>query len=123
MTTAILLARETRGLLIGESASPEVLRSVRSLAARDPSVLSAGRPVSIHYGPDFVVLNLELAFRSNVSAEEAAATIGRLEHAIQQDHPEIKRISIEAQSMAAKVPPRSASTGSRPRGGGAASDA
>jgi divalent metal cation (Fe/Co/Zn/Cd) transporter len=49
--TATLLAYESKGLLIGEGADPDVLRRIQALVQADPAVYAAHRPLTIHLGP------------------------------------------------------------------------
>jgi cation diffusion facilitator family transporter len=96
---AVVLARESKGLLVGESADPEVLASIRALAEADPAVERVGPPLTMHLGPHEVLLNLDIQFRKGLSAAEVEAAVDRLEKAIRAKHPEVKRIFIEAESL------------------------
>src|SRR5205823_14966406 len=57
MTVAVLLARETLGLLVGESADPRTIEDIPRLAEADPAVARVGRALTAHFGPEEVVLN------------------------------------------------------------------
>lgn len=98
---AIALSHESKGLLVGESADPEVLASIRALAEADPAVERIGPPLTMHLGPHEVLLNLDIQFRKGMSAAEVEAAVDRLEKAIRAKHPEVKRIFIEAESLTA----------------------
>jgi cation diffusion facilitator family transporter len=97
--TALFLASETRGLLVGETAGRSLVRGVRSLAAADPAVAHVERALTMQLGPDQVLLNLEVIFRSDLSASEVAEAIDRIERAIRAAHPEVLRIFIEAEAI------------------------
>ena len=96
---AILLAYESRGLLLGESADRQKVEHIRSLAQADTGVVRAGIPMTMHFGPNDVLLNLDVQFRANLSGVELAASVDRLEKRIRHAHPEIKRIFIEAEGL------------------------
>jgi cation diffusion facilitator family transporter len=98
-SVAILLAYESRSLLIGEAADPRVIESIRQIAREDADVVEAGRPLTMHFGPDEVLLNLDVRFRSDLSSEAIMGVVDRLERGIRERHPEIKRIFIEAESL------------------------
>ncbi len=102
MAVAVLLARESRGLLIGEAADPRTLADVKAAASRDPGVESIGRALTVHFGPDTVVLNLELRFKLGISAAESAESVGRIEEELRQTHPELKYIFIEGLGRVAR---------------------
>jgi cation diffusion facilitator family transporter len=93
---AAFLAYETRSLLVGES-DPEVARTVRRVVESDPTVRSAGAPLTMQLGPDEVLVNLGVQFRGGLGAEEIARTIDRLEEAIRREHPQVTRVFIEAE--------------------------
>jgi cation diffusion facilitator family transporter len=99
---AVYLVYETKHLLIGESASPEVVRRVRELATRQTGVLDAWRPASVHLSPDEVLLILNVRFQPQLSAEVVASTIDRIQQAIRDEYPEMKHIFIEAEPSAAR---------------------
>jgi divalent metal cation (Fe/Co/Zn/Cd) transporter len=52
----------------------------------------------MHFGPDQVLLNLDIEFRPNLSASEVTEAVDRLETSIRKERPCIKRIFIEAES-------------------------
>jgi divalent metal cation (Fe/Co/Zn/Cd) transporter len=96
---ASFLAFESRGLLLGESADPETLHSISEIAKADPAVHRAKKPLTMHFGPEEILLNLAIEFKPELSSEEVALAIERVERAIRTKHPEIKRIYIEADSI------------------------
>jgi cation diffusion facilitator family transporter len=98
---ALVLAYESRGLLIGESAAPVVVESIAKIAGEDQAVAAARTPLTMHLAPREVLLNLEVEFRRGVSAEEQLAAIDRIEQSIRNKHPEITRIFIEARRPSA----------------------
>jgi cation diffusion facilitator family transporter len=100
MATAFLLARATMRLLVGQSADRETVRSIRTLAAEDPKVEGVGRVLTVHFGPDDVVAQIELYFPRQLPAEEVARAIDRLQERLRRHHPALKHIFIEAESTA-----------------------
>ena len=50
----------------------------------------------MHLAPDEILLNLEVEFRTQSSAEENMRAVVRMEEAIRSVHPAVKRIFIEA---------------------------
>jgi cation diffusion facilitator family transporter len=99
---AILLVYESRGLLIGEAADRQTLASVREIAERDPCVERVRRLLTTYFGPDSVLLNMDIQFREGLSAGEVEAAVERIEKAIRMKHPEIKNIFIEAESISSR---------------------
>jgi cation diffusion facilitator family transporter len=108
------LAYESRDLLVGESADADVLQSIRKAAGADAVVLGVSPPLTMHFGPDQVLLNLDVEFRPDLSAAEITAAVDRLEAGIRRERPRIKRIFIEAQSLKGQArEPRPASQASQ----------
>jgi divalent metal cation (Fe/Co/Zn/Cd) transporter len=93
------LAYESKGLLIGEGVDPNVLASIRSLVKTDPAVAGIKKALTMHFGPNEVLLTLDVRFKKHLQAEEIATAVNRLEKKIRGQHPEIKHIFIEAKSL------------------------
>lgn len=97
------LAFESKGLLIGEGVDPETKASITRFVESDPDVDKLVRALSMHFGPNDVLLTLEINFRPGLSAAQAAAAIDRMDKAIRAAHPEVRHLFVEAQSIAAKA--------------------
>ena len=94
---AVLLARESKALLVGESADGESVASIRAVVEADDAVERAPHPLTMHLGPDEVLLNLDVRFREGLSADDVVTAVGRIEVAIRARHPEVRRIFLEIQ--------------------------
>lgn len=97
---AVLLAYESKGLLVGEGADAQTLDRLRSLAEADSAVERVRRPLTMYFGPHTVLLTMEVQFRPGLSGEEVTSAVDRLEKTIQNAYPDIKHIFIEAASIA-----------------------
>ena len=96
---AVFLIYQSKRLLLGESADAGVVESIRAAAMAVPGIERVGRPLTMHFGPDEVLLNLEVHFQPHLAATELSAAVDRLEHTIRDKHPEIRRIFIEARAL------------------------
>lgn len=92
---SMVLIRESKGLLIGEAATPEVVANVTALVLNEPTVMAVNQVLTLVFGPEEVLLNIEAQFVPSLSMIELAEAISRLECAIQRNHPRIKRIFIQ----------------------------
>src|SRR6267142_1163947 len=54
MGTAVLLASETKGLLVGEGARSSTLERICEIVQKDPAVERAGYPLTMYFGPETV---------------------------------------------------------------------
>lgn len=95
--TAAWLAYETKGLLIGESASPEVVLGISELAGSFENIKSVNETLTMHVGPDYVLLNLSVDFINSLNAENIEQTTAELTRQIKDRYPGIKRVFIEAE--------------------------
>ena len=59
--------------------------------------------MTLHFGPEEILLNLEIKFVDDLATEELAIAVERLENSISNQHSEIQNIFIEAKSIAAKL--------------------
>lgn len=99
IVVAAILARETRGLLVGEAAEPAVIAGARAVALDDDAVTEVVRALTMHMGPSEVVLNLDLRFRFDLDADGVAAAVDRIEKSIRARHPVVRYIFIEVASL------------------------
>ncbi len=99
----LLLVYESRGLLIGESSEPEVLERINQIVTADPCVERVLDPLTMHFGPDEILLNMEVAFSEGIVTPSLRETIDRLEENIRRQYPNIKHIYIEAASLKESV--------------------
>jgi cation diffusion facilitator family transporter len=102
---AVFLVYESRGLLLGEAASPATVAGIRRIAGDDPAVVRAGPPRTMHLGTADVLVNLEAAFRPELSSGDVAAAAARIEGAIRAAHPEVRRVFVEASPLDADGAP------------------
>ncbi|AID33726.1 cation diffusion facilitator family transporter [Mesorhizobium sp. USDA 4775] len=96
--TAIFLARESKGLLIGEPASPEVQKKVLAIAQQDPAVQRANGVLTVHMGPQEIVAGLSIEFEDHLSAPEIEACVERIEARLKKEMPEITRLFVKPQT-------------------------
>lgn len=99
ITTSLLLAKESKGLLIGESADGDLVNDIIKITESDASVLYVKPPLTMHMGPNDIILALGINFNKDLNAEEIASAIDRIEHSIRQKYPQIKKIFVEAKSI------------------------
>ncbi len=97
---AAFLARETKGLLIGEAARPEAQEAVRSIVMSHGGIKAVNELQTLHFGPREVLLTLSVDFEDDLSSGDVEALITDMEGDIKAARPEITRIFIEAQSIA-----------------------
>ena len=97
---AWLLARETKGLLVGEGVEAADLAAMRALVLSDPAIEGVGDILTMYVGPKELLVNLDVAFGEGVDAAGMHASIARVEAALKAAYPEVGNVYIEAASLA-----------------------
>lgn len=101
--TAAWLAYETKGLLIGEAANDKVVQGIRELVLACDEVDHINDVLTMHMGPEYVLLNLAVKFKDERRANELETVVQDLEQQIKTKFPRVKRIFVEAESR--RMPP------------------
>jgi cation diffusion facilitator family transporter len=92
------LAHDTRSLLLGESATPEMRQKALELARGTEGVEDVTQLIAMHLGPDTVLLALKIRLRAAMPVEEVEKVIDQLEARIRAEIPEMKSIFVEPDS-------------------------
>ncbi len=99
--TAAWLAYETKGLLIGESASRHVVDGIRKLVQEFREVEHVNEILTMHMGPEFILLNISVNFADEATALELETTIARMDRKIREQFPLVRRVFVEAEKRRA----------------------
>ena len=104
---AILLARESKGLLIGERADPQVIARVRAEVERSPAITAVNHVRTIHAGPDSIFVAISADFDDALTMGEAETLIEGIETRLKAAEPMLASIYIrpEKKEDAAVLPP------------------
>ncbi len=100
--TAIWLAIETKGLLIGESADPEIVKGIKALADEYNEVEYINEVLTMHMGPEYILVNLSIDFDDHMKAGKIEQVISEIDSKIKQKWPRVKRIFVEAEARTEK---------------------
>jgi cation diffusion facilitator family transporter len=95
---SVLLARITHGLLIGESATLEDRGKVIELTRGVDGVDAVTQLLTLHLGPDVVLLSMKIAFRPTLTVPEVEQVTNRIEERVRAEMPHMRKIFIEADS-------------------------
>lgn len=98
---AVIMVIESRNLLVGESAQNYMVKDIFKFVNNDPDIITLRPPLTMHMGPHEVLLAMDVQFRNNISGEELAKAISRLEDDIRSKFPDVKRIFVEARNIVA----------------------
>jgi cation diffusion facilitator family transporter len=96
---AFMLARETGGLLVGETMGVEQTRQLQAIFTADPQIDAVGQLLSMQMGPDDVLLTASVQFKRGMRIDEVEAAIARLEQHVNAQFPSIKQIYFESGAL------------------------
>ncbi len=100
-TVACWLAWETKGLLIGEAANPEVQRRILGIVTAHSGIKRVNELITMHMGPQDILVNISVDFAANLTSSAVESTVTDLNQQIKQALPQVRRVFIEAESWAA----------------------
>ena len=100
--TALVLARESKGLLIGEAADPELVEGLRALASGKPGVVGVGHVMTVHSAPDQVTVMINVDFRDDMLAGEVERIVDETERDARTRWPEVRRLFVRPMQGAAE---------------------
>lgn len=96
---AVVLLRETKGLLIGEGLRADELVEISQIVTGDPSVIACGRILSYYLGPRDLLVTIDVTFDELVGRNGIDAAIDRIERSIVRSFPQTTRIFIEPENL------------------------
>lgn len=91
---AVLLARESKALLIGEKATDELTRSLLEATQRQPGVERVENILTSQLSPDQVIANLSVEFDRGLSLPDLERLIGRIEDELRARHPDLFKLFV-----------------------------
>jgi cation diffusion facilitator family transporter len=92
---SILLVKESRSLLMGETIGKKTMKQIIALAEADASVLKIRKQLSMYMGPEEILLQLNAVFKQGLTTEQITDAISNISSVIQKQYPLIKQIFIE----------------------------
>ncbi|MET4896506.1 cation diffusion facilitator family transporter [Sphingomonadaceae bacterium jetA1] len=102
---AILLARESKGLLIGERANPRVIETIRRIVADRPWITHVNHVRTIHTAPDSIFAAISADFVDDLPMGEAEMLIEGLEDELRLAVPSLSSIYIRPEKRENASPP------------------
>lgn len=96
---AIFLAREAKGLLIGEAADPKLVQGLRMSATRD-GVMGIGEIITVHNAPDQIVAAMTVDFDNRLGAGDVERIVSEIEADVRKTWPTVTRLYVRPQENA-----------------------
>jgi cation diffusion facilitator family transporter len=92
---AVLLGRDSRDLLIGEAADPELVLDVYRRLSAAAEVTEVVELLTMHLGPDTVLVAARLDLRDRFSAREVEDFSSRMDQELAGAWPEVKQVFLD----------------------------
>jgi cation diffusion facilitator family transporter len=92
--TALVLAVESKGLLIGEAADPRLVADIRELVRSKAGVAEAGEVLTVHSAPDVITAMISVDFDDSISAGDVERIVCEIEQEASERWPQIARLYI-----------------------------
>ena len=105
---AVLLARESKALLIGERASDELTDSLREATLHQRGVRDVEQVLTTQLSPAQVIATLSVEFDDKLDVPELEKLIGRIEGELRRKHPDLFRVFVRPTPSPRKIEPKPA---------------
>jgi len=92
---AFVLARSSRGLLLGEAANPKVLEAIKKAIESHPNVERVVELLTMHLAPKQILINAHVKLRPNLVTNDVVSSIEEVEKRIKQAEPKVEMIFLE----------------------------
>jgi cation diffusion facilitator family transporter len=102
--TAMLLAYESKGLLIGEAADPKLVGNLHDLACGKPGVVGVGDVLTVHSSPDQITVMMNVDFRDDMLAGDVERIVREVEEEARERWPQVRRLFVRPMQGAAEQP-------------------
>jgi cation diffusion facilitator family transporter len=102
VAVSLILARESRSLLMGEGMSEDSKQKIRAIAEKDPAVLKVMRIISTYQSPEDVMLILIIAFKDGLDTQDINDGIERIRGQIREEFDLIHFVIIQPEVITHK---------------------
>ena len=96
--TACLLAYESKALLIGEAADPELVSALHDMVQSCKGVTAVGQVLTVHSAPDQITAMLSVDFDDDITARDVEALVWGIEVEAAQRFPMVRRLYLRPRS-------------------------
>jgi len=93
---AFSLARASRGLLLGEAATPKVVERIRQAIESHPNVERVVELLTMHLAPKQILINSHVKLRKDLVTDDIEKTVEEIEERIKRAEPKVEMIFLEA---------------------------
>ncbi|WP_214071002.1 cation diffusion facilitator family transporter [Mucilaginibacter sp. dw_454] len=102
---SLILARESRSLLMGEGIRKNTKKRIHEIVERDPAVMDLMHLMSTYQSPDEILMMLIIAFKPDLDTAEINEAIDRIREQIKQEFGRIRFVIIQPDVFEDEVNP------------------
>lgn len=92
---AFVLARTSRGLLLGEAANPKCLKAIVQAIESHPNVVKVVELLTMHLAPKQILINAHINVRDDLVTSDIVKTVEEVEELIKRAEPKVEMIFLE----------------------------
>jgi cation diffusion facilitator family transporter len=92
---AFVLARSSRGLLLGEAATPKSTAAIQSAIESHKNVCEVVELLTMHLAPKQILINAHINLRNELATDDIEQTIEEIEELIKRAEPKVDMIFLE----------------------------
>lgn len=96
---AVLLAVESKSLLIGERATPALVEAICRLAQEQPGVAHANSALTAQLAPDQAMVALSIEFDPEMRTAEIENCVAKIEQRVRDAHPNVVALFVKPQTL------------------------
>lgn len=99
---AVVLLYEAKGLLIGESADPELVAAIRACAEAHPGIVAVDEVLTLHSAPTMVTTIISADFEDSMTARDVERIVLAIEHEVAKTWPIVARVYVRPRDSASR---------------------
>ncbi|WP_396450305.1 cation diffusion facilitator family transporter [Actinomadura sp.] len=92
---ALLIGRESTVLLIGRAADPEAQREIRAEILGAPGVTGVDELLTMHFGPEQLLVAAKVHFSDAISADQAEDVAGEIDRRLRERLPIVRHVFLD----------------------------
>ena len=92
---AFVLARTSRGLLLGEAASAKTVEAIKKAMESHPNVVKVVELLTMHLAPKEILINAHVNLREDLVTGDIVKTVEEVEDLIRKAEPKVEKIFLE----------------------------
>jgi cation diffusion facilitator family transporter len=92
---AFVLARTSRGLLLGEAANKKSVVAIKEAIEKHPNVIKVVELLTMHLAPKQILINAHVNLRDDLRTDDIVRTTEEIEELIKRAEPKVEKIFLE----------------------------